>query len=260
MIITLLLVAVVTVSDIISGIISEEITVVTVPSSYQGLVTNASQGTGLPESVVAAQANMESGFNANAVSPAGAEGWLQFLPSTYDEYAGKAGVPTGTEFNPTDETKVYVVFMNQLLHDEGGSIFKALEAYNAGEGNLSAGYGYASSIMSAAGQPSSATAGTPAQTTGINWSNVFGNLLDPFGIGGVGGGVGSSILGTLGIGSLKDLLQRLGLILLGAALILVGLHMTTSGNSKVNVISAPGTQAKSGGAAASTEAAEAAAV
>lgn len=240
-----------------------------VPANYQPLVQQAATGTGLPYNVVAAQANDESGFDATAVSPAGAEGWLQFLPSTYDEYASQAGVAAGTEFNPSDETLVYIKFMNQLLHDEGGSIFKALEAYNAGEANLSAGAGYASSILSAAGEPASATssggttttsASQNAQTTSI-WNpitGVFGSIVGPSEIGQAADSVVvdlfNTLLGSFGIKDVKDLFQRLGLILLGAAMILMGLHMLgqTGGKTVINITDTGGGSSSSSSSAPKT--------
>jgi hypothetical protein len=208
---------------------------VTVPSAYQGYVNSMAQATGIPAPVVAAQANEESGFNASAVSSAGAEGWLQFLPSTYNAYATQAGVPQGSEFNPGDEAKVYDVYMTQLLKQEGGSVFKALEAYNAGPGNLSAGSGYANAILKAAGQSSSLQAGAGTGSAGNATTTSSGfNLLDPatwlptvF----------NSAATVLGVSSFKDMMQRLGLILLGVTLILVGILVLARGNnsSKINI-------------------------
>jgi Transglycosylase SLT domain len=206
-----------------------------VPSAYQPYINAMSQGTGIPASVIAAQANMESGFNPQAVSPTGAEGWLQFEPATYNSVAAQAGVPEGSEFNVADESKAYIVFMNQLLEMEGGNVFQALEAYNAGPGNLPAGAAYANAIMQNAGQSST----TQATTAGINIPNSILNLLPGFGtLGGTSvngaanafsGAIGNSILSALGLSSAKDLFERLGLILLGAALIIVGLSMLVKG-------------------------------
>jgi len=53
-----------------------------VPSQYQGAIDAAAAATGVPASVIAAMIQRESGFNPNAVSPTGAVGLMQILPST----------------------------------------------------------------------------------------------------------------------------------------------------------------------------------
>lgn len=148
---------------------------INVPSQYQGYLQTMEGVTGIPYDVLAAQAYIESDFNAKAVSSSGAEGWLQFLPSTYNTYAAQAGVPSGTEFNPQDETAVYDTYMAYLLKIEGGNIYKALEAYNAGPGNLSAGAGYATQIENMAGVSQSATATPGATNTQTNPSSAIGS-------------------------------------------------------------------------------------
>lgn len=104
---------------------------------------------GIPSSVVAAQITMESGGDPSALSPTGAEGVAQFEPSTWSG-EGCSGSPD----NVNDAMKCYAKYMYQLLQQEHGSVRDALAAYNAGPGNLQAGYGYADSILGAAGQPS----------------------------------------------------------------------------------------------------------
>jgi|SRR5882724_1214398 len=190
---------------------------VNVPSQYRPLVQQMSNETGIPFDVVAAQASAESGFNAHAKSSAGALGWLQFLPSTYDTYAAQAGVSKGTEFNPSDEAKVYSVYMKSLLREEKGNLRNALAAYNAGPGNIQAGLGYADRILGTAGEK-----GGNVSTTGNPITGALGGLL---------GGGGISISGLLGntLGDLRDVFERLGLILFGAALILLGIHMLSTG-------------------------------
>lgn len=205
---------------------------VNVPAQYAPLIQEMSSATGLPQNVIAAQANDESAFSATAKSSAGALGWLQFLPSTYDSYAAQAGVSKGTEFNPADEAKVYDVFMKQLLNQEKGNVRNALAAYNAGPGNISAGLGYADKILGEAGQNGNIT------TTGTS--------LNP--LGALTGGLSiSGILGNL-LGDLRDVFERFGLILLGAALILLGIHILASGggSSTTNITNAAG-NAPSGG-------------
>jgi Transglycosylase SLT domain/LysM domain len=118
------------------------------PSGVTGYIQQAAQGTGLPESVVAAQVQVESAYESGAVSPAGAEGPYQFMPSTW----AMLGFPAGQEFDWATSTHAYVVLMRQLLDWSGGNARLALAAYNAGQGNWQAGLGYADQILSMAGQ------------------------------------------------------------------------------------------------------------
>lgn len=129
---------------------------VVVPSDYVLLVKLMAGATGLPYQVVACQANEESGFQDNAVSPAGAEGWLQFLPSTF------YSVWHGSPFNRVDAANAYVVFMRGLLREFNGNVRYALAAYNAGPGNIGAGLGYADTILQCAGEPVTSSASPPA--------------------------------------------------------------------------------------------------
>jgi hypothetical protein len=174
----------------------------------------------LPLTVVEAQNFAESGYGSNnGPSSAGALGPWQFMPATWSGL----GFPPGKENDWTISTQAYVKYMDELLKQEGGSVFKALEAYNAGPGNLSAGAGYASGILSSAGvpqnstaQPGSAPAATPVTATaGFDPSGFLSGL-----IGGLFGSTGGL---SLGVSNLKDLSQRLGLIILGAGLIYVGI-------------------------------------
>jgi hypothetical protein len=103
---------------------------------------------GIPPAVVAAQISEESGGNPAAVSPTGAQGVAQFEPGTWAS-EGCSGSPG----NVNDAMKCYAKYMYQLLGQEHGSVRDALAAYNAGPGNLQAGYGYADIILRNAGQP-----------------------------------------------------------------------------------------------------------
>jgi hypothetical protein len=181
-----------------------------------------SQATGLPASVITAQAWDESSYNPTAVSPAGAKGWLQFLPSTYQGYATKAGVSPNSEFDPASEAKVYDLYMSDLLNQEGGNVAKALAAYNAGPANIGAGAGYAQQILNQAGASKNLTAspGQNASLTSFNPLNPLGSLTGGISI--------SGVLGNL-FGDMRDMLERFGLILLGAAVVLLGIHILANG-------------------------------
>ena len=117
------------------------------PSSTTGYIQQAAQGTGLSESVVAAQVQVESNYDPGAISPAGAEGPYQFMPSTW----ATLGFPAGQEFDWATSTHAYISFMRLLLAWSGGNVRQALAAYNAGQGNWQAGLGYADLILSMAG-------------------------------------------------------------------------------------------------------------
>lgn len=133
---------------------------VSVPSNWVWWVKAASNGTGIGFGIVACQINLESGFNPNAVSPAGAEGIAQFLPSTFASYS------SGSPFNPNDALRAYIGFMNALARMEANDIFNMLAAYNAGPGNIGAGAGYATTILDCAGagvNVGRATAGNPSE-------------------------------------------------------------------------------------------------
>src|SRR6516165_7002281 len=118
------------------------------PSGATGYIQQAARGTGLPESVVAAQIAVESNYESGAVSPTGAEGPYQFMPSTW----ATLGFPAGQEFNWATSTHAYISFMRMLLAWSGGNVQQALAAYNAGQGNWQAGLGYADQILAMAGQ------------------------------------------------------------------------------------------------------------
>lgn len=219
---------------------------VNVPSEFVPLLQQMSSATGIPYAVEAAQANEESGFNPNAVSSTGAEGWLQFEPSTYNAVAAQAGVAPGSEFDPASEAKAYDVYMTQLLQQEGGNLRNALAAYNAGPGNLSAGYAYADAIMATAGQApttvDSATTPNTASTAGFTLP-----FIGSISVGAVVKDAINGLLSALGIKStlendLKEILERFGLIVLGFALVLLGIKLLAGGSTVKNPVQTSSSQ------------------
>lgn len=93
---------------------------------YASLFSQAGSQYGVDPSLLAAVASQESGFNAKAVSPAGALGLMQFMPST----AQSLGV------NPLDPASAVNGAARYLssLTQQFGSTQLALAAYNAGPG------------------------------------------------------------------------------------------------------------------------------
>ena len=94
---------------------------------YAGLFEAAGQKYGVNPALLAAVARQESGFDAGAVSPAGAQGLMQLMPGTAH------GLGVTNAFDPTQAVDGAAHLLRSLL-DRFGSTDKALAAYNAGPG------------------------------------------------------------------------------------------------------------------------------
>lgn len=106
-----------------------------------------------------------------------------------------------------------------------------------------------------AGSPSSGGSPGSGSSAPVTTDNF---LTDPFGS--IFNDITNGLLKALGLPSLKDLMQRLGLILLGAALILVGIHLLSKGSSSPMAVASPPGGEKAAERGAGSEAIEAAAV
>ena len=78
----------------------------------------------------------ESGGNVNAVSPKGARGPMQLMPSTFYEWAGKIGIQNPDINNPEQNRAVGSAYEQFLLNRYGGNVGRSLAAYNWGMGNV----------------------------------------------------------------------------------------------------------------------------
>lgn len=223
---------------------------VQVPSQYNGWVVTASQRTGIPYNIVAAQIYTESSFNPNAVSSANAQGIAQFLPSTFAQYS------SGSPFNPSDALVAYIGYMSALLKQYGGDIRNALAAYNCGTANCQAGQQYADGILNLAGSPNPVTVstGTGAQTTGfpnpLSGGPLPGGWLNPFNWPALGASQGlKTILGGLGLSDLRDLAVRGGLIILGALMVLVGIVVLAGRGAATTALTVAAPESRAAGVA-----------
>jgi soluble lytic murein transglycosylase-like protein len=90
------------------------------------LLTQAAQKEGLDTSLLRAVVEQESGFRPCALSPRGAMGLMQLMPST----AAELGVED--PFDPQQNLLSGARFLKQLLDRFGGDAALALSAYNAG--------------------------------------------------------------------------------------------------------------------------------
>lgn len=96
---------------------------------YAGLFTSAAGRHGVDASLLAAVASVESNFDPGAVSPAGAQGLMQFMPAT----AAGLGV---TPLDPASAVDGAARYLKDLT-GRFGSTELALAAYNAGPGTVS---------------------------------------------------------------------------------------------------------------------------
>jgi len=96
------------------------------PAAVPDLVTSTSGRYHLDPDLVNSVIRAESGFNAKAVSPKGAQGLMQLMPST----ASKLGVSNA--FDPRANVDGGTRYLRELLERYNFDLLKALAAYNAG--------------------------------------------------------------------------------------------------------------------------------
>jgi soluble lytic murein transglycosylase-like protein len=96
------------------------------PSSYAPLIDEAAAEYGIDPAILTGLINQESGFNANAVSSAGAEGLTQVMPENF------AADGITDPFNAEQSIFGGAKQLGADLSQFGGNVVDALAAYNAG--------------------------------------------------------------------------------------------------------------------------------
>ena len=97
---------------------------------YARLIERAAERYSLDELLLAAVIEVESAFNAEAISPVGALGLMQVMPSTAALYGYK------DPLNPASNVDLGARYLSRMLDTFDGDLELALAAYNAGPGNV----------------------------------------------------------------------------------------------------------------------------
>jgi hypothetical protein len=97
-------------------------------SELRSLIEEISIEMGLDPALIDALVRVESGYNPRAVSPKGAMGLMQLMPSTARRLA------VDDPFDPVQNIRGGVRELSRLVDRYSGNLGLALAAYNAGEG------------------------------------------------------------------------------------------------------------------------------
>jgi soluble lytic murein transglycosylase-like protein len=98
--------------------------------ALEPMIVDVARRVGIEPALVRAIAHVESRFNADARSPAGAEGVMQLMPETARRY----GVTNRRD--PLQNLEAGARYFKDLLAQYGGNVALALAAYNSGESNV----------------------------------------------------------------------------------------------------------------------------
>ncbi len=100
------------------------------PTGYDSIIKEAANKYQVPEKLIKAVIQQESGYNSNAISSAGASGLMQLMPAT----ASSLGV--NNIMDPYDNIMGGTKYLKSMLTKYNGDIELTLASYNAGPGNV----------------------------------------------------------------------------------------------------------------------------
>ncbi len=106
------------------------------PLKYADLIAKYSQQYNVDPALVAAVILQESRFNPKAVSPVGAQGLMQFMPSTAATMAREVGMKSYDIFDAETSIQFGAAHLRDLLNKYNGNVDQALASYNAGTGTV----------------------------------------------------------------------------------------------------------------------------
>lgn len=97
-------------------------------NKFDQIIINAANKHKIDPALIKAVIKAESNFNHQAVSPVGAQGLMQLMPTTASQ------LQVEDVFHPGKNIEGGVRYLRYLLNLYGGNLTLALAAYNAGEG------------------------------------------------------------------------------------------------------------------------------
>ena len=110
------------------------------PRKYSEYVEKYSAEYGIPEALIYATIKVESNFEPNAVSTAGAKGLMQLMPGTFlwltgDEHLGE-NLSVKDMLDPEVNIRYGVYYLKYLFTKFDRNVTTVSAAYNGGEGNV----------------------------------------------------------------------------------------------------------------------------
>lgn len=110
------------------------------PDDHMQYVRQYAYEYNIPETVILAVIKVESNFDTQAESVAGARGLMQMLPSTFEWLTGDEHLGEHLDkeelFDPEVSIRYGTYYLNYLYQKFDRNMNTALAAYNAGEGNV----------------------------------------------------------------------------------------------------------------------------
>lgn len=98
--------------------------------AYDAIIRDAAEAYSMPFAFIKAVMKVESNFNPNVVSHAGAQGLMQLMPITAEE------VGCEDPFDPRQNIFGGTKYLRMMTNRYNGDINLVLSAYNAGPGNV----------------------------------------------------------------------------------------------------------------------------